>query len=203
VEILLTLSVYFKEGLVLNNASFLPGKVKRTYRAKKTWNERAEVSPFLIDYKGKLYYYIMFSPIIGQLTGGMVIDKTGETPSLEEAKPIVFRMNGYNNMINFANKEMKETLRRPVGMMKKIEKQVQKVYPDITDDYMLYNEITFLKRMCKTIYKNHQQLVALYKEIVEISHRVQKYNKILDETSFQRLFTVTEWHLLLFVEKRM
>jgi hypothetical protein len=183
---------------------FLPRKVKSAYKAKKAWNERVEVSPFLINYQGKLYYYIMFSPLIGQLKGAMVIDKNGDVPRLEEAKPIIFRMNGYNNMINFANKEMKETLKRPVGMMKKIEKQVLNVYPNLTEDHEFYNEINLLINMCRTIYQNQEKLVSLYKEIAVISQRVQKYNKVLDEESFNQLFDIfTEWHLLLFIEKRM
>jgi hypothetical protein len=182
----------------------LPRKVKRAYKAKKAWNERAEVSPFLINYQGELYYYIMFSPIIGQFKGAMVIDKNGSVPWLEEAKPIIFRMNGYNNMINFANKEMKETLKRPVGMMRRVERQVLKVYPNITEEHKLYNEISLLASMCRTIYQNHEKLVSLYKEIAVISQRVQKHNKVLDEESFWRLFDIfTEWHMLLFVEKRM
>ncbi|MBH9968476.1 hypothetical protein [[Bacillus] enclensis] len=182
----------------------MPRKVKSAYKAKKAWNERVEVSPFLINYQGKLYYYIMLSPIIGQLKGAMVIDKDGGVPLLEEAKPIIFRMNGYNNMINFANKEMKETLKIPVGMMKRIEKQVLKVYPNITDDHELYHEINLLISMCRTIYQNHEKLVSLFKEIAAISQRVQKRNKVLDEESFSRLFDIfTEWHFLLFIEKRI
>lgn len=69
---------------------------------------------------------------------------------------------------------------------------------------LLYKEIKLLKDMARTIYENHKKLEAILKEIAQISKKVQVQNKVLDEDSFNRLFNLfTEWHVLLFKEKKM
>ncbi|XXM72016.1 hypothetical protein ACQ0QQ_20465 [Lysinibacillus sphaericus] len=183
---------------------FLPREIKRKYKEKKAWNENVEISPYTVKYEGKLYYYIMFYPLFRSVSGAMVIEKNGNLPILDEAKPVIFQINGYNNMIGFANKHMKETLKRPVGMMRKIEEQINEVYPVIDSEITLYEEIKLLKVMAKTIYENHKELETIFKEIAQISKKVQVHNKVLDEDSFNRLFNLfTEWHVLLFKEKKM
>ncbi len=183
---------------------FLPREIKRKYKEKKSWNENVEISPYLVQHNGILYHYVMFYPLFGKVSGAMVIEKNGNLPLLDEAKPVIFQINGYNNMIGFANKHMKETLKRPVGMMRKIEGQVKEVYPVINSGVSLYKEIKLLKEMARTIYENHRKLEAIFKEIAQISKRVQVQNKVLDEDSFNRLFYLfTEWHVLLFKEKKM
>ncbi len=184
--------------------NLLPNKVRKEYKKKKEWNELIDIIPYTVEEKGEFYHYILYQTFLFKLSGAVVVRKDGYVPTLEEAKPIVFRINGYNNMIGFANGKMKDTLNRPVGMMKKIEKQIEEVYPEFSMNHPLHKEISLLKKMCHTIYDNHQELVRTYKEIVQIAHKVQKYDKALSEETFNRLYYLfLKWHELLFKEQIM
>jgi hypothetical protein len=178
-------------------------KVKKAIKSKKNWNERIEVSRHIADYNGQKYYYVLFLSLFGIPHGAMAIREDGNIPELEQAKEIVWRVSSYNNIMRYANKEMKDDLKRPVGMMKTIEKQVNEVYGEIDEDHFLYKELTLLLNMCETIYRNHEKFLNIYIKICSISSNQEK-QQVLEEETFNQLHELfIEAHTLLFEENKM
>ena len=181
----------------------LEAKVKKAIKEKKIWNERIEVSRHIAEYNGQKYYYILFLNLIGIPRGAMAIREDGNVPELEHAKEIVWRVSSYNNIMRYANKEMKDDLKRPVGMMKTIENQVNEVYGGIDENHHLYQELSLLLNMCRTIYSNHERFLNIYKEVCNISS-IQEKELVLKEKTFKRLHELfIEAHTLHFEENKM
>lgn len=149
-------------------------KTKKAIKVKKKWNERIEVSRHISELNGELYYYVLFLNLFGIPKGAMAIGEDGNVPEMDQAKKIVWRVSSYNNIMRYANKEIKEDLKRPVGMMETIEKQVNEVYGEIDGDHQLYQELTLLLNMCRTILENHAKIINIYKEICNISSNQEK-----------------------------
>ncbi|MBH9968474.1 hypothetical protein [[Bacillus] enclensis] len=99
---------------------------------------------------------------------------------------------------------MKDILKRPAGMMRKLEKQVVDYFgSEIHKEHELFKELTLLIEMCHTIYHNQEKFTEMYKEICVISD-TQNINKVLKEETFNRLYELAiVWHVLLYKEQRM
>jgi hypothetical protein len=177
--------------------------VKKEIKSRKKWNERIEISRHVAEYEGEQYFYVLYLNLIGIPKGAFAIRRDGTVPEFEQAKEIVWRVSSYNNIMRYANKEIKEDLKRPVGMMKTIEKQVYEVYGEIDNENHLYQEITLLLNLCRTIYGNHEKFLNIYKEICNISSS-QEHKQVLEEKTFNRLHELfIEAHTLLFEENKM
>ncbi|OAT84719.1 hypothetical protein A6P54_20850 [Bacillus sp. MKU004] len=177
--------------------------IKAAKPYKKKWNERIELSRHKADYDGSHYHYVLFLSIWGIPQGALAVRADGVVADLESAKPIIWRISSYNNIMRFASKELKENIKRPVGVMKTIEKQVLDFYGEDFHEHKLGKEITLLLNMCRTIYRNRDSLVGMLKEMISISDS-QESKKVLSHNTFEQLqHLFIDAHALMFQENKM
>ncbi|MBH9968473.1 hypothetical protein [[Bacillus] enclensis] len=177
--------------------------IKAAKPYKKKWTERIEVSRHKADYDGSHYYYVLFLNIWGNPQGALAVRTDGVVADLDTAKAIIWKISSYNNIMRFASKELKDNIKRPVGVMKTIEKQMLDFYGEDLHKHKLGKEIALLLNMCRTIYRNRYSLVGILKEMISISD-TQESKKVLGYDTFEQLqHLFIDAHALMFQENKM